>query len=572
MPLPNCSALDVRVQNEWRALPLPCDGSCGGVSRVAVVISGQIRTLNLAKSEGYPREWQKPTRCGYLPPDRAVDQSIANSLRNRLFPSLPAFDVFAVLEAITRKQFDRACRSLAPGGEANLTCHLVPTVTAESAKPLSAVYRNFSFGRHKARRAAFGVAMSLEKQLKAHSLIAEAERRRGSAYSHIVSLRPDLLLVAPFPEISRLDFGPADRPGRVFFPGSNCIGGHEDWLAVGRAASMVLYLRRGEALQRDVVPGFGQLGWGAEEWVHHVVRQAGGETQAHPGIDACLVRPVTEEEKTRTRFKALQHEDHVMAATVSAADTAASSDCGPGAVPAAMLIWQGAEPASKKAKEKAQSTMLGPVVRTLVAGARQVVPRGRLSVESGGGVGQKLLTAVARLRAGDVFVWVGIFRLEKATGDICGEDCGRTVLRSLSQRGVYTIFYSSDAVLLHGHFCAVNNQLEVREVWEYSYSTIAYCARSGLNHTTRHVPPGYVGGSGTIADESHSSRRLVFLGALTPQRRACVQQLEASMRRLSPASSGLAAGDVVLPVEHSWTDASLDELLESHAYFVNIHK
>ena len=623
MPLTaNCSVLDARVHTEYGALPPLCTGMCDpAVGRVAVIVAGQIRTLNL-QAKSYPREWQKPTRCNYPSPKSAVDQSIAHTFQTRLYVTLTAFDVFAVLEATTREQFHSACRSLRPqrNGDAKLTCHLATNVSWSHAE--SSVYRNFSHGadspvrllRHKSKRAAANLASSLAKQQKAYSLLRNAEMKRQHTYTHVVFTRPDVLLVSPFPHIGAMDFGSTER-GRLYFPGSNCIGGHEDWMAVGRASTMAHYLQRGGQLQMDAIAGFGTLGWGAEEWVHHVVRAAGGETTAHPGIDACLVRePYVEPTQASAgahstgpnpmrrwrltdetlELDGLPGRGRGVGGSAAASGESAACASGAGQSPRlAVLVWQGADPGSRRSREITQSMMLLPVVRTLVAGARQA--GSWVSVSSGGGVGSSLLDASSVLRAGDLFVWVGIFRLESGAPDgNCGVACsGVTILRSLAARGLHTVFYSSDAVLLNGRFCDLNNQLAVKEVWEYSHSTIDYCNRSkfGLGHTTRHLPPGYVGGA-PIANRSSSSGRLVFLGAMTPQRRACVAQLEAGFRRLwtqagSSASDGTGgtsagsgvisgmsggAGGVILSAERSFTSASVDQLMGSHAYFLNLHK
>ena len=279
------------------------------------------------------------------------------------------------------------------------------------------------------------------------------------------------------------------------------------------------------------------------------------------------------------------------------------------ACPTTAVIWQGASPTSDDGRAVSMSYMLQPVVRSLIAGVRSAT-QNRVNVVFGGGFGPELKAATATLGKGDLFVWVGVYKLGifKNVADLKdtrkNSKRGWPVLAQMKRQQVHTVFYSTDAVASEPkpeHFCWLNNDLDVHEVWEYSHSTRLFCNRSrhGLKHLTRHVPPGYlpsVGWRGRLgvsryADASASVGNLAFFAHLgSPARQACFRNLTSAMEshhgnliRAAVARGGVTAAGTassgeppprlgVFHVDSVWSDASMSQFLERHAFFMNMHR
>ena len=114
----------------------------------------------------------------------------------------------------------------------------------------------------------------------------------------------------------------------------------------------------------------------------------------------------------------------------------------------------------------------------------------------------------------DIFIWIGAAGLDELN----------STLYSMTQRGVYTIFYSTEADF--GHVCADKMTLHVREVWEYTQSNVECCVGRAGSKVWRYVPPGYI--PRPLAADAGSSSRLTFIGSTViwyDKRRACLREV-----------------------------------------------
>lgn len=155
-------------------------------------------------------------------------------------------------------------------------------------------------------RAPLGCVLVASRQRAAAALLAAAPR----TYTHILVTRPDLALLKPLPPLSSVDFD-ADLPqATIYFPHwRHCTQGNEDWLAFGRAAPMLHYLRRLDNYSRvsamyprgtpappgcDVGAGFTPSGCGLRNSEGYLKLFASALLRAklrpHPEMAGCLVQ------------------------------------------------------------------------------------------------------------------------------------------------------------------------------------------------------------------------------------------------------------------------------------------
>ena len=207
--------------------------------------------------------------------------------------------------------------------------------------------------------------------------------------------------------------------------------------------------------------------------------------------------------------------------------------------------------------------MLQPIVRSLLTGIQQT---SNFSTTFGGGPGAHLASTAASLGRGDLFVWVGLWRLVTD---------GERVLQALTRRGVHTVFYSTDAADMQagalGWACALNNRLPVSEIWEYSHSTIEACRSHQLGaHRTRYVPPGFLPRRSPWGFSAADTPRLaapasplVMLAAMNyPPRARCFNGINASLAGRAP----------LLHFSDAWNDAALNSCMRQFVYYLNLHK
>lgn len=181
--------------------------------------------------------------------------------------------------------------------------------------------------------------------------------------------------------------------------------------------------------------------------------------------------------------------------------------------------------------------MYGPALRTLGAGLRGL-GLGVSEVHEAAALSERL----SGLRAGDVAVWVGLKGIPQA----------EPLLANAIERGVFTVYYSTDAL----HYATVRETcrhkltLAVDEVWEYSQRNRLECEAlraelvgNASRPALRYVPPGYAPPS-QLVDVAASQPELVFFGG-TSRRYAHRLASLASIRASLMASLGIAAAELV---------------------------
>jgi len=160
---------------------------------------------------------------------------------------------------------------------------------------------------------------------------------------------------------------------------------------------------------------------------------------------------------------------------------------------------------------------------------------------------------VPPLGRGDVFVWVGVLDAARMAAQ----------MRAMRTRGVFTIYYSSDAGVTS---CVLKAKLgdAVSEVWEYSRANLLLCNTS---QPVRYVPPGHLPGM-QLANITGSAPVLVFAGHIrsNPERRAVFANVSTELKRLV----GLNAQ--IINRENLWADVSWNRMFASAGYFANLHK
>jgi len=241
------------------------------------------------------------------------------------------------------------------------------------------------------------------------------------------------------------------------------------------------------------------------------------------------------------------------------------------------------------------SFMVYPVTATLVAGFRASPG---WAVRAGVGRIPRLQRALASLRNGDLFVWVGPFSLANRP---------ELPFSALRQRGVRLVLYSTEP----GQYCPFKTK-HADEVWSFGWANLEGCMRScrqvfphpfnGTRHATfeclkgiardtpkltlRFVPPGYIrpppealsdaaidqGGRRPVAfgdpNATADCLRLRFLGAVQPRhglhpshrRDVCFGKLKAVL------------GDVLVQTYSAWEDDSFGAILRADPFYLNIHK
>ena len=155
-----------------------------------------------------------------------------------------------------------------------------------------------------------------------------------------------------------------------------------------------------------------------------------------------------------------------------------------------------------------------------------------------------------RLRAGDIFVWVGL-------------SMSQAPWRELGERGVRRILYQTEPA----HHCAARRvgRFAVDELWDFSWHNLEACrSAADAPRKLRYVPPGALDPPprSTPAASAHPPR-LLFFGNPNdgPPRKACFR----SLRRL--------LGERLEHTFSAFTEARWrDKVLARANVFVNLHK
>lgn len=229
------------------------------------------------------------------------------------------------------------------------------------------------------------------------------------------------------------------------------------------------------------------------------------------------------------------------------------------------MLWQG-----EKNTVGRLGFMYWPVMSTLLEGFRHT----DAAVAVGVGFSLAYHEELARLRRGDMLVWVGI------------NGRNSQPWRELRSRGVRTVYYNTEPVdapgmCVRGHvvdevcsshagLCTAPGTTQdparprvFLQVWDFSHFNLERCARRSRYgkppRRQRFVPPGYVRSALPVRDGA--SRSLLFFGALAPAGRgACFGALKSRL------------GARLQRTYAVWNASALDDLMRRYDVFLNLHK
>lgn len=181
------------------------------------------------------------------------------------------------------------------------------------------------------------------------------------------------------------------------------------------------------------------------------------------------------------------------------------------------------------------------------------------------------------LGPGDVFIFVGVASL----------DPFKRRLKALTDKGVLTVFYSTEADFAHK--CSLKQSIHVREVWEYTQSNVL-CCQSFSRRPWRYVPPGYIPRT-QIAASAATAKHLSFIGSSNvhyDKRRSCLRKVARGLMLAADSSTsernltqcadrlcmpGFCAKTCSLRIRNGLLDDSKwDKELSGTASFLNVHK
>lgn len=251
--------------------------------RVAVCVSGQLRTLTLAPDAPlHHRSWgPMRVRAGALPPRPLM--SVAESVQRSLFAPLAALgyavDVFMLVESEAA-----ACEPLRPPAPGRLFCRVARDAPLPDMP--RAFRRAFVYGG--TERYVQGLLQQLHGQRECNRA-----RRAEGPHAWVVRTRPDLY-VHTFP--SRLP----DEEDTVWFANNvTCCCGNEDSFGLGRPRAMDLYLDRLSQLMSGDDGGLrnssaflaGPGHWTSETYLVRLLGDHGVALRPHAELQACLVKP-----------------------------------------------------------------------------------------------------------------------------------------------------------------------------------------------------------------------------------------------------------------------------------------
>lgn len=317
--------------------------------RVAVVISGQPKTLLLHKSDArlpqftwngvrrYPEtnnnlpsdeqraSLRKNTPVGLelMPPSApwprnildglGANATVAEALHLYFFAHLPRHDVFwftAVPKwvSITDEEINSFCETLKPRVEqTDFICKVEPHENHEVRHEAWATVWTTFIDQSEAR--VRGTLDMLYGMYRANELRKEHERKIGIFYTHIVRLRPDILFWSPFPASEVFKY--ESDVVRIVARTTSCCG-LENNFAAGPTSIMDTFLRGFEIIQeasawdawrspnriawrdsgRPVGPGGNSRpdSWWHEDFAAALVREHGGRFLEVPEIKCALLR------------------------------------------------------------------------------------------------------------------------------------------------------------------------------------------------------------------------------------------------------------------------------------------
>lgn len=264
------------------------------VGRVAVCVSGQVRTLDLQLDDPrFPKRWIQAYTSRPM-----ANLTVAESIQQRLFPKLGTPDVFMVISTREGPHEPRVgnlsvCEPLRPRDGGLLRC----VVKAEKEEEL---LRNDTLWKHFVFKFTHGekhldqypLMQGLLQQLRGiydcHIEIERHMAETGIEYDWIVRIRPDYY-VMDFPSLEQLAL---DSDGKTVWYANKsvCCCGNEDKFGIGPARLMHAYLQRFAHFQGTAWSS--AKIWNAEGYLINFLKNKGIALLEHPAIEMCSVRPV----------------------------------------------------------------------------------------------------------------------------------------------------------------------------------------------------------------------------------------------------------------------------------------
>tara|TARA_B110001452_G_scaffold218494_1_gene190263 strand:+ start:1605 stop:2765 length:1161 start_codon:yes stop_codon:yes gene_type:complete len=141
-----------------------------------------------------------------------------------------------------------------------------------------------------------------------------------------------------------------------------------------------------------------------------------------------------------------------------------------------VLLWQG-----ERNHDGRLSFLYWPVMGTLLEGFRHA----RCATRAGVGFSLRYHRELARLSAGDTFIWVGINGVHSQPW------------AQLRRRRVRVVWYQTEPT----HQYALDRR-KVDEIWDFSWHNMEAVTRRAFPCTVRFVPPGYLHAAGALGGGS----------------------------------------------------------------------
>lgn len=265
-------------------------------TRVAVCVSGQLRTLALQRDDfDFDRFWRPAAhlpRAGDLP---FSGPPVAESIHEYLFKKLHHFDVFMHVSTRERKNEPKvgdtsACEPLQPRSNGNNLLCTVERDPKFDQNCFPEVWRTFKYPKRP------GLLPQLYGLFRSNEMRKQHTLRSGIQYTYIIRLRPDTLFSRPFPELSSLSLRRYGDPTIGVINPHHCASRVDDLFAVGHVEAMDLYFNRiTELLIRKPngwYENFGTKLWKAESFmIDHLKLHANVTLVYGLPIAACTFKP-----------------------------------------------------------------------------------------------------------------------------------------------------------------------------------------------------------------------------------------------------------------------------------------
>ncbi len=253
--------------------------------RVAVCVSGQIRTLTTPVSDPYfPRKW------GSMRSDIPLGQmTVAESIRKNLYPKLGFPDVFMYVSTKESMREPKTGNASVCDPLRSQSGHLECKVPLENRLRVATIpiWNSFRFGKGRDNVAVQGLLQQLRGMFECHRAVEKYAKKNGITYDWLVRLRPDVY-VHSFPSLQALARD-IDGPTVWYASRKRCCCGNEDWFGVAPTKWMHEYFDRFLYLQqRDWA---GNWTWTAERFLRIHLDLMGVRLRPHDGIHACVVKP-----------------------------------------------------------------------------------------------------------------------------------------------------------------------------------------------------------------------------------------------------------------------------------------